>query len=91
MRLPAAMLHWTQQPGIDPREPRQSSCAHQIREYNQRIETLAEERYSQTMLLKQVKGVGTADGETLIQRKMHCVQGTGPLRFAAVETLPQRR
>jgi transposase len=31
----------------------------QIREYNQRIETLAEERYPQTMLLKQVKGVGT--------------------------------
>jgi transposase len=31
----------------------------QIREYNQRIETLAEERYPQTALLQQVKGVGT--------------------------------
>lgn len=24
----------------------------------------------------------SADGEILIQRRMHCVQGTGPLRFA---------
>jgi hypothetical protein len=24
----------------------------------------------------------SADGECLIQRRMHCVQGTGPLRFA---------
>src|ERR1700745_2548998 len=31
----------------------------QIREYNERIECLAEESYPQTELLKQVKGVGT--------------------------------
>jgi len=28
------------------------------------------------------EGLLSADGETLIQRRIHCVQGTGPLRFA---------
>jgi len=28
------------------------------------------------------EGLLSGDGETLIQRTMHCVQGTGPLRFA---------
>ena len=28
------------------------------------------------------EGLLSSDGETLIQRKMDCVQGTGPLRFA---------
>ncbi len=28
------------------------------------------------------EGLLSADGETLIQRRMDCVQGTGPLRFA---------
>lgn len=28
------------------------------------------------------EGLLSADGETLIQRKMDCVQGSGPLRFA---------
>ena len=28
------------------------------------------------------EGLLSADGETLIQREMNCVQGTGPLRFA---------
>ena len=27
-------------------------------------------------------GLLSADGQCLIQRRMHCVQGTGPLRFA---------
>jgi transposase len=35
------------------------SVSEQIREYNQRIEALAEKRYPRTALLKQVKGVGT--------------------------------
>jgi transposase len=35
------------------------SVSEQIREYNQRIEKLAQESYPQTALLKQVKGVGT--------------------------------
>jgi len=29
------------------------------------------------------EGLLSSDGETLIQRDMHCVNGTGPLRFAA--------
>jgi hypothetical protein len=29
------------------------------------------------------EGLLSLDGETLIQRKMNCVHGTGPLRFAA--------
>ena len=28
------------------------------------------------------EGLLSADGETLVQRKMNCVHGTGPLRFA---------
>ena len=28
------------------------------------------------------EGLLSADGETLLQRRMGCVQGTGPLRFA---------
>jgi transposase len=35
------------------------SVSQQIREYNQHIESLAQERYPQVALLKQVKGVGT--------------------------------
>ena len=35
------------------------SLSEQIREYNQRIETLAEQSYPEVALLKQVKGVGT--------------------------------
>jgi transposase len=35
------------------------SLSEQIREYNQRIEQLAQDSYPQTALLKQVKGVGT--------------------------------
>ncbi len=38
------------------------------------------------------EGLLSLDGETLIQRKMDCVHGTGPLRFAAYLHLydPQR-
>lgn len=38
-------------------------------------------------------GLLSADGEILIQRRMHCVQGTGPLRFAVYLHFydPQRR
>jgi transposase len=35
------------------------SVSEQIREYNERIEQLAQQSYPQTALLKQVKGVGT--------------------------------
>ena len=35
------------------------SLSERIREYNERIETLAQQNYPQTALLKQIKGVGT--------------------------------
>jgi hypothetical protein len=39
------------------------------------------------------EGLLSADGETLIQRKMNCISGTGPLRFAVYLHLydPERR
>jgi hypothetical protein len=38
--------------------------------------------YPDTMQVGYDEGLLSADGETLIQRRMHCVQGAGPLRFA---------
>jgi len=38
--------------------------------------------YPDNMQVGYDEGLLSADGETLIQREMHCVQGTGPLRFA---------
>jgi len=38
--------------------------------------------YPDNMQVGYDEGLLSADGESLIQRKMHCVQGTGPLRFA---------
>jgi hypothetical protein len=35
-----------------------------------------------SMLVGYDEGLLSSDGETLIQRKMDCVRGTGPLRFA---------
>ena len=34
------------------------------------------------MMVGYDEGLLSADGETLIQREMDCVRGTGPLRFA---------
>ena len=34
------------------------------------------------MMVGYDEGLLSMDGETLIQREMDCVQGTGPLRFA---------
>ncbi len=42
------------------------SVSQQIREYNERIEQLAEQRYPRTWLLKQVKGVGTLIALTFV-------------------------
>ena len=36
-----------------------------------------------SMLVGYDEGLLSSDGETLIQREMDCVRGTGPLRFAA--------
>jgi hypothetical protein len=38
--------------------------------------------YPDNMQVGYDEGLLSADGEYLIQRRMHCVQGTGPLRFA---------
>jgi hypothetical protein len=38
--------------------------------------------YPDDMQVGYDEGLLSADGECLIQRRMHCVQGTGPLRFA---------
>jgi hypothetical protein len=38
--------------------------------------------YPDNMQVGYDEGLLYADGECLIQRRMHCVQGTGPLRFA---------
>ena len=41
------------------------SLSERIREYNDRIETLAQRSYPQVALLKQIKGVGTLIALTL--------------------------
>ena len=38
--------------------------------------------YPDAMQVGYDEGLLSVDGECLIQRKMHCVQGSGPLRFA---------
>jgi hypothetical protein len=38
--------------------------------------------YPDNMQVGYDAGLLSADGQCLIRRKMHCVQGTGPLRFA---------
>jgi hypothetical protein len=49
--------------------------------------------YPDNMQVGYDEGLLSADGETLIQRRTHCVQGTGPLRFAVYLHFydPQRR
>jgi transposase len=72
----------------------------QIREYNQRIEQLAQERYPQTALLKQVKGVGTLIAITFLltledphrfgkSRDVGCYLGLQPGRRNSGQSQPQ--
>jgi transposase len=76
------------------------SISEQIREYNQRIETLAEERYPQTALLKQVKGVGPLIALTFLltledphrfgkSRDVGCYLGLQPGRRNSGQSEPQ--
>ena len=69
-------------------------------EYNQRIETLAQERYPQTALLKQVKGVGTLIALTFLltledphrfrkSRDVGCYLGLQPGRRNSGKRQPQ--
>jgi len=71
-----------------------------IREYNQRIEALAEQSYPQVALLKQVKGVGTLIALTLLltledphrfrkSRDVGCYLGLQPGRRNSGQSEPQ--
>jgi transposase len=72
----------------------------QIREYNERIECLAEQSYPQTELLKQVKGVGTLIALTFLltledphrfrkSRDVGCYLGLQPGRRNSGQSEPQ--
>jgi transposase len=76
------------------------SVSEQIREYNQRIEALAQERYPRTALLKQVKGVGTLIALTFVltledphrfrkSRDVGCYLGLQPGRRNSGQSEPQ--
>ncbi|MFZ1919612.1 MAG: IS110 family transposase [Terriglobales bacterium] len=72
----------------------------QIREYNERIETLAQQSYPQTALLKQIKGVGTLIALTYMltledphrfgkSRDVGCYLGLQPGRRNSGQSEPQ--
>src|SRR5229473_8320681 len=76
------------------------SVSEQIREYNERIEDLAQETYPETALLKQVKGVGTLIALTYMltledphrfrkSRDVGCYAGLQPGRRNSGQSEPQ--
>src|SRR6202049_4705703 len=76
------------------------SLSEQIREYNERIETLAQQSYPQVTLLKQVKGVGTLIALTFLltledahrfrkSRDVGCYLGLQPGRRNSGQNEPQ--
>jgi transposase len=76
------------------------AVSEQIREYNQRIEQLAQQNYPQTALLKQVKGVGTLIAMTYMltledphrfgkSRDVGCYLGLQPGRRNSGRSEPQ--
>src|SRR5512141_1027536 len=76
------------------------SLSEHIREYNERIECLAEERYPQVALLKQIKGVGTLIALTFLltledphrfrkSRDVGCYLGLQPGRRNSGQSDPQ--
>ena len=76
------------------------SLSERIREYNQRIENLAEESYPQVALLKQIKGVGTLIALTFLltledphrfrkSRDVGCYLGLQPGRRNSGQSQPQ--
>jgi len=89
------------QAALEPLLAALESVSQQIREYNQRIETLAQERSPQTALLKQVKGVGTLIALTFLltledphrfgkSRDVGCYLGLQPGRRNSGQSEPQR-
>jgi transposase len=88
------------QAALEPLLAALEAVSQQIREYNQRIETLAQERYPQTALLKQVKGVGTLIALTFLltledphrfskSRDVGCYLGLQPGRRNSGQSQPQ--
>ena len=76
------------------------SLSEQIREYNERIENLAQERYPQVAVLKQIKGVGTLIALTFLltledphrfrkSRDVGCYLGLQPGRRNSGQSEPQ--
>ncbi len=76
------------------------SLSEQIREYNERIENLAQESYPQVALLKQIKGVGTLIALTFLltledphrfrkSRDVGCYLGLQPGRRNSGQSEPQ--
>jgi len=76
------------------------SVSERIREYNERIETLAQESYPQVALLKQIKGVGTLIALTFLltledplrfrkSRDVGCYLGQQPGRRNSGQSEPQ--
>ena len=76
------------------------AVSEQIREYNERIETLAQQSYPQVALLKQVKGVGTLIALTFLltledpqrfrkSRDVGCYLGLQPGRRNSGQSQPQ--
>ena len=76
------------------------SLSEGIREYNQRIEALAQRRYPEVALLKQVKGVGTLIALTFLltledphrfrkSRDVGCYLGLQPGRRNSGQSEPQ--
>jgi transposase len=77
-----------------------AAVSEQIREYDQRIETLAQQSYPQTALLKQIKGVGTLIALTFMltledphrfrqSRDVGCYLGLQPGRRNSGQSEPQ--
>src|SRR6516162_4194532 len=79
-----------------------AALSEQISEYNQRIETLAQQSYPQVKLLKQIKGVGTLIALTFLltledphrfrkSRDVGCYLGLQPGRRNSGQSEPQMR
>ena len=88
------------QSALEPLLTALESLSEQIREYNERIEGLAEESYPQVKLLKQVKGVGTLIALTFLltledphrfrkSRDVGCYLGLQPGRRNSGQSQPQ--
>ena len=88
------------QPALEPLLACIESVSEQIREYNQRIENLAQQSYPQMALLKQIKGVGTLIALTFMltledphrfrkSRDVGCYLGLQPGRRNSGQSEPQ--